>query len=258
MAHLLKKFAQKAVAGREVVASEKMERQIEMMQEARLTRLTHTLKNLSNGWSDELDRDVEFIRQTGFARSALKTARKFESKIERAAPGTVRRVTRLDGLEFQVGVRFLRECADYLLGDPQGRERIILVSGVVTPDGVRVLSTLEKVKFDEQTATFVSANQADLQRKLIELDRDGHPWLGMWHSHPFGTGIGGSAPSQTDMDMQNRFVAAGCDTIGGIFTRDYTVRIFGTGKPLKVHVFGEGFTTLSESSHELILKLEKA
>lgn len=250
------------------VYSDNVKRQLEVHTKDRLRRMAQIVDKAGDGWTLELEQNFQFVVEATRARADLLAARKLYDKrtkprgvakdigqetakaVERGAPARQENV-----LRFQASVRFLRQCSDYLISDPHGRERLVLVTGSVTPDGLRVLDQMVHVSFDQQSAGFVSGNAAETHRKLIELDRDGHELLAMFHSHIM-RGAAGTRPSAIDIDHQNRVVSYGSDAIGGIFSLDGYVRLFGTGKPIEVSVYGTGANVVERGERETVIKLE--
>jgi len=234
-------------------------KRLEEMIIGKVKHLGRTSVGLSRDWENEAERAFAFIMEMNRVRSQVRLAEKRARNgemldVSPQTPKVIEHRKSVGVLKFSVSSRFLRECWRDLCSDPQGRERLILVTGPVSPDGWRILSNIERVNFAEQSASFVSAKPDETHRRLIELDMDGHELLGMWHSHIM-RGQASTQPSNVDIDMQNRFVKAGCDSIGGIFSLDGYVRIFGTGKPIEVSVYGANVEVVSVKSHEVIAKL---
>ena len=221
-----------------------IEQQLEKAARARLTKMTHAMASLEKGWERSLEDDLVYVVETTGARQALRNVRRVP-------------VVAGDTLKFQVSSRVLRESWQYLTSDPSGHERLHLVTGTITADGTRVLSHMEKVGFEEgsKSAGYVAGNAGQTHKRLIELERDGHELLAMWHSHIM-KGEASSTPSQVDLDNQARFVSLGWDAIGGIFTLDGYIRLFGTGKAFTVDLYGKGARIVRRSSQETIIKLE--
>ena len=222
-----------------------IERQLEKAGSDRIHKMARSVQKLEPDWDRSFEEDVAFVSQTSRARRALREVR-------------VRKAGDLgEHLKFSVSSRFLRECATYLTADKSGHERLHLVSGIISEDGVRILSQIEKVSFDETTksAAYVAADPVDTTKRLVSLERDGHELLGMWHSHIM-RGEHSSQPSSVDMENQRRFIQMGSDAIGGIFTLDGYIRLFGTGKTFEVSVYGNGCKLVRAAPRETILKLE--
>lgn len=212
---------------------------------------------VDKNWNRDVERCLAFIVETNKVREQLRIAearaRTGNKKPEKSWGPQDRRD--VGPLRFECSSRFLKACWADLTGDAHGRERMLLITGPVTGGGVRVLSQMEHVKYAQQTPAFVQADPADLHRKLIALDEDGLLLMGMWHSHIM-RGRDSSRPSDVDMKQQRLFIEGGIDTIGGIFTLDGYVRLYGTGRPLTVKVTGSNVEVVSEGSHETILKLK--
>ncbi len=157
-------------------------------------------------------------------------------------------------LRFSISTLFLNICHRYLISDKSQFERAHLVTGPITTDGVRVLSQLEKVKFDKQSAVYVRADPTETHQKIVTLtDVDGHLPLAMFHGHNM-TGADGTKPSDTDIAYQDRQAKIGCDAIGGIFSLDGYVRFFSTANDISVDVYGSGAKLISNEPREQVFK----
>ena len=180
----------------------------------RLASMAQTTLQLRDGWQISIEQDLSFIRQASIVREAMRAARTNTSvAIASEVP-----------LRFQVSCLFLEDCRKYLTGDPDGNEQLHLVTGTITPEGVRVVERIEKVALDEQSPAYVKANPAVTHARLVNLtERDGHALLALFHSH-ISEGLDGTKPSATDIANQERFVQIGWDAIGGIFSLDGYVR----------------------------------
>jgi hypothetical protein len=232
--------------GRAMIAN--IERTLEREARAGVKRMAQTLAKLERGWQEALETELAYVIETVDAKQALKKVQRTRGSGEPAAQSSAT-------LKFQVSSRFLRECWAYLTSDPQGRERMHLVSGPITPNDLRILSQIEKVDYDEQSAAYVSASANDTHRRLIDLEKDGHQLLAMFHSHIMH-GAESTQPSVVDLANQRRFVSIGWDAIGGIFSLDGYIRLFGTNKEIEVALYGSGAQIISRGTHEVILKLE--
>ena len=158
-------------------------------------------------------------------------------------------------LSFQVSSLFLGESHQYLTGDPAGRERLHLVSGSITPEGRRILSRMEKVSVEQQSAAYIKADPTATHKQLVALtERDGHDLLAVFHSHIMH-GMESTQPSATDIANQQRFAAIGWDAIGGIFSLDGYVRFYSTCKDFDLQVYGNRADIISVGRRETIVKL---
>lgn len=220
---------------------------------ARAEAIARDVAKLADGWERSIRANAEFIAEVTAARADLRSRRwAIESRTPTPAEATGER----DTLRFQVSSRFLMECWRYLTADEARRERLHLVSGTITPDGLRVLSCFVPVKLVQQSAAYVKADTDDYQRTLVELtERDGHPLLAMCHSH-ITKGPASTQPSATDLANQDRFVRLGCEAIGGIFSLDGYVRFFSTMKDIDIEVFGKNVQLVEERPREKVFKLE--
>jgi hypothetical protein len=140
---------------------------------------------------------------------------------------------------FIVGSWFLARCAQFLLSNPQGYERLHLVTGSKLGPKQRTLDHMVEVALDDSSAIHATANQHDLLQKQIEMDeRWGHFMHGLFHSHP-GSGKEATRPSGTDWKTHERFERGGYPMVGAIFERSGFVRFF-SGVPFAITVFGKG------------------
>jgi hypothetical protein len=222
-------------------------RQLELVLEResnkRLATIAATVAALSDDWQTSIEQDIAFV-------SCLTTVR--EDMRRRRLVATPRHAE--ERLRFMVSSRFLGDSHRYLTGDPQQRERMHVVSGVVAPDGTRILSYMEKLTFDEQTAAYVKAAAAQTHKQLVELDRDGHALLAVWHSHIMH-GADSTRPSPTDLANQERFVRIGWDALGGIFSLDGYIRLYHTAKDFELATYGNGVERICDEPRAKVLKL---
>ena len=222
-----------------------LERRIETATCKRITEMARSILAMHDGWPTAIDNDFAFLVQATKVRAAIRRAR----------AGSVMPLHYENHLRFQASSLFLSECHQYLTGDPAGRERLHLVSGSITPDGLRVISRMEKVTFEQQSAAYVKADPMATHNQLIELtERDGHDLLAVFHSH-ISNGADSTQPSQTDIANQQRFAAIGWDAIGGIFSLDGYVRFFSTCKDFDLRLYGNRAEIVSVGRRETIVKL---
>lgn len=221
------------------------ERQLAEATRSRLDRIDEAVTRLEPGWDDTVARDTAFLRHAGAARRALRELTTARTHTPHSA----------DSLRFQVSTRFLRDCWTYLISDPSGDELMHLVTGPITADGLRILAQMERITFAEKSPGYVAANRGDTHRRVIALEADGHPLLAMFHSHIMH-GRESTEPSTIDLANQDRFLNIGWDAIGGIFTLDGWVRLFGTGKPITVDVYGKSATVVERGTHHALIKLD--
>jgi hypothetical protein len=222
----------------------KLEQQVETVTRRRIADITTTFEALTPGWEDRLENGAAFVREAAAVLHAIRTVRKYG--LPREEPT----------LSIQVSSLFLKDCHAVLTADPRGHERLHLVSGTVSDQGVRVLSRIIEVEADESSAAYVRAAPADTHKKIIQLvERDGHELHAMFHSHIM-RGAASTRPSGVDLANQGRFVEIGwTDVIGGIFSLDGYVRLFSTARDFSLSLYGNGVDIQSDSPREKILKL---
>jgi hypothetical protein len=143
---------------------------------------------------------------------------------------------------YVVGSWFLASCAETLLADPQGHERLHFVTGVRL-GASRTLDRMVPVPIESQSAIHAAAEQTGAQQALIELDTWGHTVHGLFHSHP-GQGKDATRPSSTDLATHERYERGGYPLIGAIVVRDGFVRFFSHHMDFSISVFGEGVTQI--------------
>jgi hypothetical protein len=146
--------------------------------------------------------------------------------------------------EYIIGSWFLSKCASYLTSQPDGYERLHLVTGIKISHKIRTLDHMVKVKLASESAINAVADQHELQKALIEMDEWGHYLHGLFHSHP-GTGALHTQPSQTDLTTHKRYEHGGYPLIGAIFVKDGFVRFF-ANHPFTITTFGKGVTQIDE------------
>jgi hypothetical protein len=149
--------------------------------------------------------------------------------------------------EYFISSRFLTECARFLLADPNGYERLHLVSGVQPGANRYTLEYMDKVAMAEQSETGARADQQSFTRALIHLTEWGQALHGLFHSHP-GQGAGCTHPSPTDVTTHKRLEQGDYPLIGAIFVPGY-VRFFSTDRPFTVTVSGRGVTPVPGETH---------
>jgi Prokaryotic homologs of the JAB domain len=151
--------------------------------------------------------------------------------------------------EYLASTLFLKDCAAYLVGDPHGRERLVLITGS-RRGSVRTLERMVEVALSEQSTTCAVADSLDLQRKLIAIDHAGHSLHGLFHSHP-GQGRGATRPSGTDLATHQQHERGGYPLVGGIFERSGFVRFFSYGRPFTVSIYGKGVDQYEENLYKI-------
>jgi hypothetical protein len=146
--------------------------------------------------------------------------------------------------EYLASTLFLKDCAAYLVGDPHGRERLVLITGS-RRGSVRTLERMVEVAHSEQSTTCAVADPLDLQRKLITIDLAGHSLHGLFHSHP-GQGRGATRPSGTDLGTHQQHEQGGYPLVGGIFERSGYCRFFSHNRPFTITIYGTGVEAYEE------------
>jgi len=221
-----------------------LEERVDAVARRRIADITATFEALAPGWQERLENGATFILEAAAIRHAIRRTR--EQGVTREAPT----------LRLQASSLFLRDCHALLTGDPNGHERLHLVSGTVSDHGVRVLSRIVKVNADESSAAYVRAEPADTHRKIVQLvERDGHELHAMFHSHIMH-GAASTRPSGIDIANQERFVTIGwTDVIGGIFSLDGYIRLFSTARDFTLSIYGNGANMVSDAPREKIIKL---
>jgi hypothetical protein len=222
-----------------------LEYQIEAATSERVAQLARGILTMQDGWETTLEREFAFLLQATKVRAAMRRAR----------VGSLSAPHHESHLRFQVSSLFLWECHEYLTGDPAGRERLHLVTGTQTADRVRVLSRIEKVATEHQSAAYVKADPMATHKQLVALtERDGHDLLAVFHSHIMN-GMDSTRPSETDIANQQRFAAIGWDAIGGIFSLDGYVRFYSTCRDFDLQVYGNRADVITRARRETIVKL---
>jgi hypothetical protein len=142
---------------------------------------------------------------------------------------------------------FLADCHSYLTSDPQRHERLHLVTGIKISPKQRTLERMVKVPLKLSSEVGALADQRELQKALIEMDRRGHPLYGLFHSHP-GEGAHATRPSPTDFNTHERYEKA-YSLVGAIFVKDGFVRFFSNNTPFTITIYGEGVTPIDQAQH---------
>jgi hypothetical protein len=221
-----------------------LEQRIEDATRARMTDMARAFERLETGWQERLQNGATFVLEAASIRHAIRDACNY-GVTPQPMP-----------LRFQASTLFIRDSHALLTGDPDGHERLHLVSGTVSEDGVRVLSRMVQVDTDKASAAYVRADAQSTHNTIVELvERDGHQLMGMWHSHIMH-GANSTRPSGVDLANQQRFVEIGWDeVIGGIFSLDGYVRLFSTAHDFSLSLYGNGVDIISDGPREKILKL---
>jgi hypothetical protein len=225
--------------------ADELEGRIQTATRQRIAELTQLVHALPEAWEYQAHEDFAFLLEAGRLKAALRRCR--------YAPDAAASDNPL--LAYAISTLFLHDCFAYLVGDEQGRERLHLVTGPITVEGVRVPSRIEKVPLQDQSAGYAAADPLATSRQIDTLaERDGHALLCLFHSH-ITRGLESTTPSQIDLNTQDRFAAVGCDAIGGIFSLDGFVRLFSTANDFTVHLSGNRAQFVATAPRETIIKL---
>ncbi len=210
--------------------------------------LSQITQRLDENWKEELLEKTYFVIDVSKAREALKTV---ISTLENADAG--KEIT-TEEHKYQISSLFINECWKYLISDPSGSERFLLVTGTITQDGTKVLSRMEKVQFGEQSPAYVSGDTLDTHRKIISLDEDyGHYVLAMFHSH-MSKGANSTSPSSTDNAFMERMAKFGSNCLGGIFSLDGYLRLFSL-QNFEIDVYGKGVEEIENQPSCKVFKI---
>ena len=233
---------------------EQCERSLLAAQDEAVRALDASLRERPEAWEHTAAERFAVARTMAKARAALEAvrlgrepARELQA-VPAPSPG---------GWHVLVSTLFLLDSLAHATGDKQGRERMYLVTGPVTKDGVHVLSRLHEVALAEQSTGYVKLNPHDSHFQIIELDEvHGHQLTGTVHSHP-GRGADATRPSGTDIANQRRFDVLGIQAIAGICTADGHFRFWSNGKPFTLDVYGKGWQMLEDDACMKVLKLDQ-
>jgi hypothetical protein len=208
-------------------------------------------QRLVDNWEKTITEEADFIISVARGREALRET------IHDLKKGQERSLAVTAGFRYQISSLFLRDCWEYLKSDPSHNERLHLVTGTITADGTRVLSRIEKVKYEKQGAAYVSADKTDSHQRIISLSENyGHLLLAVFHSH-ISRGVAATSPSAIDLSFLQRMAQIGCDCLGGIFSLDGYARFFMRNKDFAIDVYGSGIKKIEEdAAHKIFQVLE--
>ena len=129
--------------------------QLMMLKECLLhTRKLGTISEKAEGnWPKRIMDEAAYIVGITKGREALQNA---ILKLQNARTITPNKKT---GTWYQISSLFLNDCYHYLEADPRKNERIHLVTGTITAGGTKVLSRMEKLKYDKQSPAYVAADK---------------------------------------------------------------------------------------------------
>src|SRR5262245_19257998 len=122
-----------------------LDRRVEQDARERAARMLETFTALAPGWQDQLDNDATYILEAARIRHVLKGVIHNEGMPK-------------PDLRFQASSLVLRDCHRQLMSDPNGNERLVIVTGTISPEGVRILSRLVCVDMDKASPAYVRAN----------------------------------------------------------------------------------------------------
>ncbi len=215
----------------------------------RIKDLRLTAKRLKDGWEERVRDDVSFVIDIGKGREAL------QQTISNMNKPSHQNEENSDKTHYQISSLQLMECCEYLTSDPGRNERLHLVTGTITADGTRVLSRMEKVKYQSQSPAYVKGDEVDTHQKIIALDENhGHLLLAMFHSH-MGRGAGATSPSVTDISFLKRMEKTGIDCLGGIFSMDGYIRFFKEKNEFEMDVYGKGIDKIRDDRNHKIFQI---
>jgi hypothetical protein len=199
-------------------------------------------QKLMENWERTIAEEADFIISVARGREALrKTILDLKKGQERSVQVTM-------AFRYQISSLFLRDCWEYLKSDPSHNERLHLVTGTITADGTRVLSRIEKVRYEKQGAAYVSADKTDSHQRIVSLSENyGHLLLAVFHSH-ISRGIAATTPSAIDLSFLQRMAQIGCDCLGGIFSLDGYTRFFMRNKDFAIDLYGSGIKKVEEDA----------
>jgi hypothetical protein len=146
-----------------------------------------------------------------------------------------------------ISSRFLTECHNFLIADPNGWERLHLVTGLQLDGNRYTLEQMQKVAMSAQSAGGATADQRALTQALIALTESGHALHGLFHSHP-RQGPGATHPSDIDLPTHKRLEDGGYPVIGAIFVPGF-VRFFSAERPFTLTIYGTGVTPVPGEKH---------
>ena len=104
-------------------------------------------QKLEDNWQKQIRCEADYIIEINKGREALHNA---ILDIKKNKTYTLPKRTRTC---YQVSSLFLTDCYQYLKADSRHNERIHLVTGTITAEGTKLLSRMEKLKYDRQSPT---------------------------------------------------------------------------------------------------------
>jgi proteasome lid subunit RPN8/RPN11 len=220
--------------------------------------LTHSQKlgtiaqKLEGNWQKRIMDEASYIIGITKGREALDDA---IAKIKKTKISSPQKNTQTC---YQMSSLFLTESFHYLKADPNGNERMHLVTGTVTAEGTKVLSRMEKLKYGKQSPAYVAADRADSHKKMINLTENfGHSVLGVFHSHT-SYGPESTTPSTIDHNFMQSMTKIGCHCLGGIFSLDGYVRFFKESESFDINIYGKGIEKIADKPNYKIFKIKES
>ncbi|MBS3787566.1 Mov34/MPN/PAD-1 family protein [Candidatus Bipolaricaulota bacterium] len=140
---------------------------------------------------------------------------------------------------FVMDVLFLKECYRSLF---PGEEEVFL-TGVKTG---KINVVTRKIEIEtKSTENKVEDLPESSYRELRKIDKQGMPFLGIFHSHPQGFS---PRPSKRDLEQFEKYEDHGFRALGGIFTRNGSIRFFAQHLDFEVMVTGTGIEKKREET----------
>jgi len=216
---------------------------------ANLSKMQRSFAALDTDWRRELESLHQNVRLLGSAREALDTVvNNTESGI--ANDGSMPQVA-----QFVVTAASLRQWSRQLAFKNGGVEQAGFVTGFVTETQKRMLSNLQRIHYDIQSATAVVADVSKTHRQLFDIrEVYDETLIATLHSHP-SAGTNGTVPSNTDERTQERYERMGHRTVSGIFSTDGYVRFFSCGFEFHFEVQGKGAKGVVKEPKSVVYRL---
>jgi len=145
---------------------------------------------------------------------------------------------------FIMGVPFLKECYRSLF--PGEDEEEVFLTGVKTGK-LNVLT--RKIEIEtESSEKKVEDLPESSYRELRKVDKQGMPFLGVFHSHPQGFT---PRPSSRDLEQFETYEDHGFRALGGIFTRNGSIRFFTSNLDFEIMIKGSGIEKREENLYKI-------
>jgi proteasome lid subunit RPN8/RPN11 len=183
-----------------------------------------------------------------FYTGVVNTANVAIAKVSTPLPSLAPREAEATVSDYVVNAKFLADCHAFLTSQPNGHERLHLVSGAKLSPTRRTLDYMTKVALDAQSAIGARANDPSLRQALMEFDTWGMALYGVFHSHP-RQGPAATRPSSTDLETHERYERC-YPLVGCIFVRDGYLRFFRhSSEPFTITICGAGVVPIAEDEH---------